>query len=307
MTRFLSIGEAMVELSQTPAGHWAQGFAGDTLNTAWYARQCLGPGWQVAYFTCVGEDGFSHRFLEFLGARGIDAGHIRQIPGRTMGLYAIELTDGERSFSYWRGQSAARGLADDEGLLQAAILEADVVYLSGITLAILPPERRLGLLRLVGAARQSGKITAFDPNIRPTLWESAEAMRDALLQAGSVASVLLPSFEDEAHVFGDINLDACARRWRQAGAGEVVVKNGGGPILTMDGQSAAILTPERLHPLDSTGAGDAFNGGYLVARLQGHAPQAAAEAGHAIACQVIAQRGGIVEVRPPVAFPLNLK
>ncbi|GEO85286.1 MULTISPECIES: sugar kinase [Alphaproteobacteria] len=292
---FLSIGEAMVELSQADAGLWRMGYAGDTLNTAWYVRACLPPEWEVAYFTRLGADPFSESMLEFLKANEIATRFITRDPERTVGLYSIELHDGERSFSYWRGQSAARRLADDEEALAAAISQADVVYFSGITLAILEPSRRGALLRLVGEARAAGKTTVFDPNIRPRLWEDADVMRDGLSRAAKVASIALPSFDDEASVFGDASIEQCAARWLRSGAGEVVVKNGGGPVAisTADG-SILTLSFASVKPVDSTGAGDSFNGGYLAARLNGHAPETAAVQGHRVAAQVICRPGALV-------------
>ncbi|MBW8285176.1 MAG: sugar kinase, partial [Rhizobium sp.] len=220
---------------------------------------------------------------------------IERDPERTVGLYAIELHDGERSFSYWRGQSAARRLADDEQALKAAIAHSDVVYFSGITLAILEPDRREALLRLIGAARQAGKTTVFDPNIRPKLWEDTQTMRDCLTRAAATASIGLPSFDDEAAVFGDSDIEACATRWLRWGAGEVVVKNGGGPVaVSKSDGSISILTFDSVKPVDSTGAGDSFNGGYLAARLSGEAPDRAAARGHEVAAQVVCRPGALV-------------
>lgn len=292
---FLAIGEAMVELSQAEGGLWRMGFAGDTLNTAWYVRACLPSDWRVSFFTRLGTDPFSERMLEFLGSNDIDTQFIARDPERTVGLYSIELHDGERSFSYWRGQSAARRLADDEAALEAAIDVADVVYFSGITLAILEPDRRAALLRLVGKARAEGKLTVFDPNIRQRLWENAEAMRTCLTDAAATAAIALPSFDDEASVFGDADLEDCAARWLKSGAGEVVVKNGGGPVaVSMPGGAIKVLTFESVKPLDSTGAGDSFNGGYLAARLGGVAPDEAARQGHAVAARVVRHPGALM-------------
>ncbi|MCS0495808.1 sugar kinase [Ancylobacter sp. MQZ15Z-1] len=300
---FLSIGEAMVELSQQGGDLWRMGFAGDTLNTAWYARAFLGEAWRVAYFSRLGTDPFSERMAGFLEANGIGTGFIARDPKRNVGLYSIELHEGERSFAYWRGQSAARHLADDETALQAAIDAAGLVYFSGITLAILAPDRRAVLLDEVARARRAGTTTVFDPNLRPALWEDAATMRDWVTKAAATAAIALPSFDDEAAAFGDADLAACASRWCEAGAGEVVVKNGGGPIALLDGEAGSeVIDCARVAPVDSTGAGDSFNGGYLAARLQGLPPAEAARRAHALAARVIGRRGALMPMAELVAL-----
>lgn len=293
---FLSIGEAMVELSQADEGEglWRLGYAGDTLNTAWYLRAALPADWRVSYFTRLGQDPFSPRMLAFLDDNGIGTDLIATDPVRSVGLYAIELVEGERHFAYWRGQSAAKGLADDVQALDAAIAAADAVYISGITLAILSPAARATLLAALGRARAAGKVTVFDPNIRPKLWNSAEEMRAALMAAAPVCAIVMPSFDDEAATFGDADLAACAARWLAAGAGEVVVKNGGGPMLLATNDARHDLVVEKVRPVDSTGAGDSFNGGYLAARLQGAGLVDAARAGHRMSAQVITHRGALM-------------
>lgn len=298
MNQFLSIGEAMVELSRSAAGDdlWRQGFAGDTLNTAWYLRACLPDTWQVDYLTRLGQDPFSPRLLEFLREGRIGTDYVSIDPVRSVGLYAIELHEGERSFAYWRGQSAARLLAEDTALLDRAFAEADAVYLSGITLAILPEVGRKALISRLIVAREKGKLTAFDPNLRPGLWDDAETMRRWLTRAAEGAQILLPSFDDEARWFGDASLSACAARWMAAGAQEVVVKNGGGTIGSLDQSGYREIAVTLKRPVDSAGAGDSFNAGYLSARLSGEDCVAAVHFGHAIAGEVIASPGAIVRI-----------
>ena len=296
MPRLLSIGEAMVELGQSDQpGLWRLGIAGDTLNTAWYLRRLLGADWQVDYLSRVGTGAFSQRMVDFLAAEGIGTDHVGRDPDREIGLYAISLTNGERSFAYWRDNSAAKRLADDPAMLDAALDGAAVAYVSGITAAILPPEGRANLLAALARARAGGTRIVFDPNLRPRLWPDAAAMRQGISDAAAGADLVLPSFDDEAAHFGDPDPQATVARYLALGAGQVVVKNGGEPIRFGGHDGVGIVTDlEPETPVDSTAAGDSFNAGYLSAWLSGAECAAAIAAGHALSRRVIRHRGALV-------------
>lgn len=294
--RIISIGEAMLELSA--AGEtdlWRLGIAGDTFNTAWYLRRLLPKAFSVDYFTRVGTGEFSQQMLDFLAAEGIGTGHIARDPRREIGLYAISLKNGERSFSYWRDSSAAKLLADDPAALDRALAGARVAYFSGISVAILSDQGRANLRAALDRARADGTMVVFDPNLRPRLWPDAGAMRAGIEEAASGADLVLPSFDDEAAHFGDADAQATIRRYLALGAGHVVVKNGGGPMWFGGRQGTgdlAGLTPEQ--PVDTTAAGDSFNAGYLAAMLAGADCAGAICAGHALSRQVIRHHGALV-------------
>ena len=105
--RIVSVGECMVELAPAGADRYAMGFAGDTFNTAWYLRHALPNSWAVDYLTAVGQDQISDRMVAFMSGEGIGTATIQRLSGRSVGLYMIQLQAGERSFAYWRSQSAA--------------------------------------------------------------------------------------------------------------------------------------------------------------------------------------------------------
>ncbi|NUB43209.1 sugar kinase [Fertoebacter nigrum] len=299
MPRFVSVGECMVELAPLATeGQFAMGFAGDTFNTAWYARRCLAGDWTVDYVTALGTDPLSGRMVDFMADAGIGTGHVARLPGRTPGLYMIELVKGERSFSYWRGQSAARELAGDAAVLDAAFDGAGVVYFSGITLAILPPEDRTRFLAAVAAARGAGALVVFDPNLRPRLWPDTAMMCARVMQAAAMADIALPSHDDEAVHFGDADLAATAARYAAAGVPLVVVKNGAGQMLTLDrGQEARHAPVQVSQVVDSTAAGDSFNAGFLAAHLAGEPLAAAVRRGAALAARVLGAKGALVAVQ----------
>lgn len=291
----VSIGEAMIEMSGGEDRTYRQGFAGDTLNTAYYLNALLKDGWTVRYATAVGDDLYSQQMIEFIGQTGIDTGAIRTIKGKRAGLYMIHQADGDRHFTYWRDTSAAKLLADDEAALNAALGDAGLIYFSGITLAILAPEARARLIAAIGARRASGALVAFDPNIRPTLWADDRSVVDALTEAAKVSSIVLPTHADEIPYFDDADDDATARRYLAAGCEEVVVKNGADPALVVTGDGQWCVGARKVAKVvDATGAGDSFNGGYLAARLAGASPEDAAKAGHATASVVIGHHGALI-------------
>ena len=201
--RALSIGECMAEMAPTDRSQdYRLGFAGDTFNTAWYLARSA-PNVQVSYLTVVGDDAISAQMTAFMRDSGIDDGPIRVSSDKTIGLYMISLDNGERSFCYWRDQSAARALADDADHLRKAMAVVDVIYFSGITLAILSNDGRSTFINALKEARAMGKKIVFDPNLRPKLWTSMGAMRDAIMEGAAVSDIALPSYEDEAQWFDE--------------------------------------------------------------------------------------------------------
>lgn len=306
MLRIASIGECMIELSESagdaaaPAMRMQRTFGGDTLNTAVYlARSLAKADAEVHYVTVLGDDPFSAEMLDAWRREGVHTRLVFRLPGQLPGLYIIR-TDaaGERSFHYWRSAAAARELCRPEqaAALTKGLAGFDLVYLSAITLAILDAESRRRLFALLENLRNAGTRIAFDSNYRPRLWASRREAREAVQQALRLAAFALPTFDDEAALFGDPDPAATARRLHALGVGEVVVKCGFEPCLvSLAGQPLLRVPVERrVQPVDTTAAGDSFNAAYLAARLTGQTPAAAGAAGHRLAAKVIAARGAIV-------------
>lgn len=288
--RAIFVGEAMLELSRD-SDRWRLGYGGDTLNTAIHLART---GVDVAYLTALGDDPFSAEMKREWEIEGLDVSLVLTHPARHAGLYAID-TDaaGERSFTYWRDHAAAREMFDlpsMAGVLQAAE-RADLLAFSLITLAILPPNARAQLLALAGRVRANGGKVAFDGNYRPRLWNDPMEARVARDAAIACADIGLPTLEDEAALSGSRSAEEVAAHWQGIGCAETVVKLGAEGCRLPNG---AIIAPAAtLSPVDTSGAGDAFNAGYLGARLKGDPIEDAARAGHALAGWTIMRPGAI--------------
>lgn len=301
--RIAFVGECMVELFHRPGddpGSLRRTVGGDTLNAAVYCRRALGdrPAASVHYVTRLGDDPFGREIPDFIRAQGVETDLVREAGEETTGLYAISRDEaGERSFSYWRGQSAARRLfaAGADADIEDALGSFDALFFSGITLAILPEDGRERLLALARRMKSAGRLVAFDGNYRPRLWESKDVAADIIARAHGCATLTLPGFDDEAALFGDPDPGEAVRRLLAFGATHVVLKRGSEAALVADAAGVDEIPGETVDTVvDTTAAGDSFDGAALAVLLAGGTLREAVQAGHRMAGLVIGEYGAIV-------------
>jgi 2-dehydro-3-deoxygluconokinase len=292
MTRVAVMGECMIELSHLDDRTLALGYAGDVYNVAVSLARW---GTDVAFVSRLGDDHHSAAMLAAWRAEGLDTSLTDQLPGYAPGLYMIR-TDGagERSFTYWRSGSPARELLADDAhaeRVRAGLAGTDWLLLSGISLSLLSDAAHARLLALLDALGAAGTRVAFDSNYRPAGWPDAATAAARMDDVLARTTLALPTLDDERALHGDADAEATVARLGALGVEEVVVKLGEAGALV----AGEIVPAERgVEVVDTTGAGDAFDAGYLHARIAGLEPAAAAAEGARLAAVVLRHRGAIV-------------
>ena len=307
----ITIGECMLEIKvvdeepdSLPAAA-ELGFAGDALNVAVYAARA---GARSSFLTLLGDDPLSDAMVRAWARCGVGVGRVGRVAGALPGIHAIAADErGERSFYYWRRDAPARGLAAtaEGGALLDAAAGAGVWYVTGIVLAILPPEDRETLWGAVERHRARGGFLVCEPNLRPILWRErpgglADARRwtDRMLET---ADLFLPSAEDMQALYDGVSVDAIAGRMAARGAGPSVLRLGErGCRWIEDGKATDWLLERPAAAVDTTAAGDSFNGTLLAKLVGGASVEEGIRAAMEVAAAVVRRQGAII---PLAAMP----
>lgn len=287
----------MIELVNGRDGNVALGVAGDTYNTAVYMKRMLkSDEIKVSYCTALGTDPYSGLIRKALTNFGLDTSFIETRDDKIPGLYAVDTDDeGERSFTYWRSDAAARTLF--QAPCQVSLEELskfDLIYLSGISMAILPSNTRTALISFIKAFRAEGGTFAYDSNYRPRLWEDRATAQKVNTQMWQLADIALPSIDDEMELFGDASETEVVTRLKSFGVSCGALKRGAEGPLDLSGRTVAQNLTTVATVVDSTAAGDSFNAGYLATFVQGESTQLQMENGHNLAAKVISHPGAII-------------
>ena len=276
MKNIFLFGECMIELmsaeKEQTSNTMKQSFAGDVFNTAVYLKRTFSDV-KVQLVTAVGTDQFSIDMIKYFESENINADFVFKSATKIPGLYSIQLDDtGERSFTYWRENSAARQVMqhiDDSVISQLS--KGDMFFFSGISLAVIEPEARAEFWLLIEKLKTAGVQIVFDPNYRPRLWNSPEVAQAQFELALHMSNLALPGVDDFEQLFGMTTVEEVNQYCSQFDLDELIIKNGEQGILVVaDGKKSEFAISPVTNVVDTTSAGDSFNGVYLGARLEGY-------------------------------------
>lgn len=271
MPEIVALGEPLVEFAGEERGRlgsvaaFRRGWGGDTSN---FIVAVARLGGSCGYVTRLGGDEFGRSFLELWRREGVDTSHVIVEPEGCTGIYFIAMDEGgQHSFTYYRAGSAASRLQPSD-LTAEALGAARIFHTSGITQAI-SASAAAAADAAIALARAGGLTVSFDANVRPRL-QPVATLGGIIERSLGQADIAFLSTEDAAHLYGPLPPEAVVERVIAGGPPLVVLKQGAAGCLVATSDGTRLEVPGwRVQAVDATGAGDAFDAGFLVEWLRG--------------------------------------
>jgi 2-dehydro-3-deoxygluconokinase len=289
-------GECMLELVNKDPETIRKSFAGDLYNSSVYLKRAF-PSQAVQFMSCIGQDTLSDELRQRLESESVGSDYLSSINTHHLGAYMVVTDDeGERSFIYWRSDSAAKRMITALSEQQKEELkQSRLFFFSGITIAILLKEEREVFWLLLKELKEAGVTIAFDPNYRPQLWESVGVAKANTEKAFEIADWLLPGVDDFDKLYGIDDVEECIQLCLQYQPTELVMKQGEQTVhIVTEAGRVSVPVVANDNVVDTTSAGDAFNGVYLGARVSNYDIETAALAASSAASKVIETPGAIM-------------
>ena len=221
-------------------------------------------GKKTAFLGKVGDDAFGHLLLGTLNQAGIETKGIQVDPTVFTTLAFVTFDEsGDRSFSFARKPGADTQLKWEE--VDKSIIDEAKVFHFG-TLSLTDEPVRTTTQRCVAYAKEKGKLITCDPNLRKPLWPSEAAAKEQIAWSLNQADVVKISDEEVEFLWNCTPEEGADKLLTECGVSLAMVTLGPNGCL-LKTANACFRTPSpKVHPIDTTGAGDIF-GGSAVSRL----------------------------------------
>ena len=211
-------------------------------------------GARVGVVGCVGQDYFGRFILDTLAAANIDVSDIRQLPdAETSGTLIINVRGEDRRFIHAAGANARLQVSD---IPLQRVLSAKVLYVGGYLL--MPALEGEPLASLFRQARAAGVKTVLDI-VLPGPGDHRSKLASVLAET----DVFLPNQDEAAMLTGQNDPLRQAEYFAAAGARTVVITCAGQGSVAVSGEERLRAPAHRVEYKGGTGAGDAFDAGFI--------------------------------------------
>ena len=293
----ISLGEALIDFISLKAGvslEEAPGFekcpGGAPAN---FAVACSRLGLKTGFVGKVGDDPFGRFLVKTLSDNGVEVSQVKYSDYRTALAFVAIAEGGERHFTFYRNPCADIMLEPseiDEGYLSSSRF----LHFGSVSLSESPA--REATLRAVEIARSSGVQISFDPNIRFHLWRKPEEeIREEVISVAKKCDIFLPS-EEEATFLSGKDPKLSVDEFLSWGPKIVCVKLGERGCVASDGSSILEVPGIPTKAVDTTGAGDGFDAGFIYGLVRGETLERCALYANVVGSLVVRKRGAMTSL-----------
>ncbi len=256
----LCAGEALIDMLPRKTAGGEQAFApypgGSVFNTAVALARLEAP---VAFFSGLSDDLFGDRLARVLSMNGVDHS-LAARSSRPTTLAFVTLTGGQASYTFYDENTAGRML--DVADLPDIPERCPAGFFGGISLAVEPCAEAYAAL--AERMSQAGRLVMLDPNIRPGFIADEDRYRTRMERLLSIADIVKVSDEDLTWLLGEGDLGALAESVRARGPALVLVTRGAAGVTAHGGGDSLHQAAPETEVVDTVGAGDTFNAGFLA-------------------------------------------
>jgi len=224
-------------------------------------------GESAGFIGVVGDDDFGRMLIERLRNDGVDTKYIKVLPGYTTGTaFVMYYSTGERKFIFHLRHAAAGQLCPDD-VDPNYIRKAKVLHIMGSALAVSESSRE-AVYKAVEIAHESGVTITFDPNLRPELL-SVEYIREICKPVLDRCKVVLPSGAEATVLTGVKGPVEAGKKLIERGIEIVAIKLGDKGSIAITKDEVIKAPAYEVQEVDPTGAGDVYDGAFIVGMLKG--------------------------------------
>ena len=239
-------------------------FGGDTFNAAVYFSRLTKKEFNTFYFTGLGQDHLSKMMVKRFKNENLKTELIQIIKDKSPGLYSIQTDEkGNRSFSYWRNDSAAKKMIERCNLnkIDKFISDSELFYYTGISLGILKQKDQNKLIDL----SKKSKLTAFDFNYRNSFHGNKIKSQSLFKKSNLSSNINFISFDDIIEIFGKSDPIEFINTFKRKD--NIIILKHFEKIFYSEFNKIGSINIPIIKAIDTTAAGDSFNGSFLAYHL----------------------------------------
>lgn len=278
-------------------------FAGGAVANILVAASRL--GLRTGFLGCIGDDEFGAFLMRDFEREGVDTSCVKRVRDWATGLAFYSVDErGERHYVFYRvpGHSDPETTLKPEDIKPEYIAQCKVLHFSEALLRC--KETRNTVFKALSVAKENGVMISYDPNMRMELWPSREEIIETQREVLRVVDVFLATLREAKLIIGKESAEEVADSICALGPSTVVIRESDRYRIATRARTLT-LPIFKAKAVDSSGAGDAFDAGFLTGVIKDWSLDKAVLLGSAVAALKVLKvgtRAGLPSMEEAVRF-----